>query len=116
MPAIGGNRECERPGCTDDADKRYEGPEDNTLRLCPSCYYRLVTRGKSLSDPLGLGTDELRNCISPPISRGMPVREEYDTGPDVDDLSGVTVGTGSGDTIRARFQSVKRSDIEERTE
>lgn len=55
-PEFGGvSGECQKPGCADDAEETYSGPHDNSLRLCASHYYRLVTRGRSISNPVGVG-------------------------------------------------------------
>lgn len=51
--------DCGKPNCNRDAEETYEGPNENTVRVCGMHYYKLVTRGESETSPLGLGTDRI---------------------------------------------------------
>lgn len=55
-----GNQTCQKPACSGPRANTYDGPHGNTIRVCDKHYYQLVTRGRSLSTPLGLATDEMR--------------------------------------------------------
>lgn len=97
MPApTGPGGDCGKPTCERPAEETYEGPQGNTIRLCGTCYYRLVTRGRSLSDVPGLGTDiPLEQMPDPPETRlGTGSGDMGDTPRSITDLiEGTPTGT-----------------------